>query len=133
MTLVSVNTVTAPLLSCRLISTGACLRTDIPATHSILQSVPEARIPVVGVGIGSAAVQHFLHTHLQKAHNVNIDVFEAESRVGGRIGSLRLSETQHIETGASIIHSSNLYMKSFAKQFNLTTQQPKQPDSRFAI
>ena len=70
------------------------------------------RIAVVGSGIGGSATAHFLRDIL--GENAQISVFEKADRVGGRLATLDFAGDT-FESGGSIIHPRNLYMKRFVK------------------
>lgn len=77
---------------------------------------PAAKIAVIGGGIGGTAAAYFLHDLF--GDEVLIDVYEPD-RVGGRLATLSVAG-QEYETGGSVIHPANQYMKNFASQFGLS-------------
>ncbi len=65
------------------------------------------RIAIVGSGIAGSAAAHFAREAL--GASAEIAVFERSRRIGGRVQDA-IIDGLHIETGASLIHSSNRYL-----------------------
>ena len=76
------------------------------------------RIAIIGSGIGGSATAHFLREIL--GENAQISVFEKANRVGGRLATVDFAGDT-FESGGSIIHSKNLYMKQFVELLGLGT------------
>eukprot|EP00111_Clytia_hemisphaerica_P007351 TCONS_00021385-protein len=76
------------------------------------------KIAVIGTGIGGASATHFLRKLL--GNEVQIDVFEKNDHLGGRMHAIDVNGEQ-IESGGTIIHSSNRYMVDFAKDLEMDT------------
>lgn len=92
------------------------------------------RIGVIGSGISGASFTYFLR-EISSTGDIEIDVYESGSRTSGRIMNydFAINKTEHIEAGASILHGSNYYMKSFAAMLNLTTVKPERNNSLLGI
>lgn len=67
---------------------------------------------IVGAGIGGCALSYFLHETF--GDHVELVVYEKNSSPGGRIDCFEYNERKY-EYGATILHSSNRYMKTFAR------------------
>jgi monoamine oxidase len=85
-------------------------KAENPEFKNRAEKIP--RIAVVGSGIGGSATAHFLRDIL--GENAQISVFEKADRVGGRLATLDFAGDT-FESGGSIIHPRNLYMKRFVK------------------
>ncbi|CAH8605943.1 unnamed protein product [Dicrocoelium dendriticum] len=88
------------------------------------------RVAIIGAGMGGATAAYYLRQLF--GSEVVITVFEQTGRIGGRIKSANFAG-QLIETGASIYHTSNQYMTSFAKKFDLSVQDVSATDYRLMI
>jgi prenylcysteine oxidase/farnesylcysteine lyase len=66
--------------------------------------------------VSGSAAAYFLHKSL--GDQVEIVVFEKESRVGGRIRSIKVGGEEW-ETGGSIIHSENQYLSTIVDELGL--------------
>lgn len=75
---------------------------------------------IIGAGIGGASTSHFLTELFDK--NVDIDLFESKT-VGGRLATIEFGN-EEFESGGSIIHPRNKYMKDFTKLLNLDPRPP---------
>ena len=79
------------------------------------------RIAIIGSGIGGSATAHFVREIF--GENAQISVFEKADRMGGRLATVDfVGET--FESGGSIIHPKNLYMKKFVKLLGISTYAP---------
>eukprot|EP00794_Sanderia_malayensis_P017071 gene17071-18791_t len=67
-------------------------------------------IAIIGSGIGGTSAAHFVRQAL--GSNVRIDVFEKESKVGGRMALVEVDQNL-FEAGASVVHESNKYVGDF--------------------
>ncbi len=67
-----------------------CLILAVICAHACPTSTSGTRVAVVGAGMGGAFASYNLH-ELSGAADVDIDVFEAESRVGGRAEAFDLN------------------------------------------
>ncbi|CAH8605903.1 unnamed protein product [Dicrocoelium dendriticum] len=85
------------------------------------------RVAIIGAGMGGATAAYYLRQLF--GSEVGITVFEQSGRIGGRMKSANFAG-QLIETGASIYHTSNRYMVSFAKKFGLSVQDVSASDNR---
>ena len=83
-------------------------KAESPEIKSDAEKTP--RIAIIGSGIGGSATAHFLREIL--GANAQISVFEKANRVGGRLATLDFAGDT-FESGGSIIHPRNLYMKKF--------------------
>lgn len=70
-------------------------------------------VAVVGAGIGGAATSFFL-SQLVNENEICVDIYEA-NKVGGRLSEIEINGTK-FDSGGSVIHSSNLYMKYFMEK-----------------
>ncbi|XP_066933651.1 prenylcysteine oxidase 1-like isoform X2 [Clytia hemisphaerica] len=84
----------------------------------VSQNVKDLRVAVIGSGIGGASATHFLRKSL--GETVQIDVFEKSDHIGGRLHIVTI-DGQSIESGGTIIHSSNKYTVDFVKDLGLGT------------
>ena len=85
-------------------------------------------VAVIGSGIGSASFCYFLKNSL--GENVDIDVFESESYVGGRCIPYRIG-ARKVEVGASIAFSGNRYLKRWTDEYNIKRCTP--PSDLFGL
>ena len=67
---------------------------------------------IVGAGLSGCASAFFLNQIFED--RADITVFEKTNYVGGRLRTFEYNNRKH-ELGGSILHPSNLYMKSFLK------------------
>jgi len=74
------------------------------------------RIAVVGSGIGGCAAVHGVRSRL--GPDAQISVLERDSRVGGRIHDRPIAGVR-VETGATLLHSSNRLVAGFATELGL--------------
>ncbi len=86
-----------------------------------LTSEQNFKIGVIGSGIGGASYVHFLNQ--AAAANCQITVYEKENRVGGRVKKDRLGGGL-IEQGATLIHSSNYYLRDIIATHQLEKTKP---------
>ncbi|XP_077976226.1 prenylcysteine oxidase 1-like [Styela clava] len=83
--------------------------------HTVVRGTavdPPSQIAIIGGGIGGSSASHFVREKFGK--NVQIDLFEKDSRICGRLDTVTIDGREY-ESGGSIIHSKNLYMKKFVK------------------
>ena len=87
----------------------------------------ESQVCVVGSGMGGASVAYFLREYAPEP--LQIAVFEARDRVGGRMAVVEL-EGETFEAGASVIHPKNLHAVKFASllQLNRTSDDDDDDD-----
>lgn len=86
-----------------------------------------ARIAVVGGGIAGSSFVYFAK---QAMPNLNITLFEAEDALGGRVDNIEIDDDGilvPIEVGASIFVDANLHMVEFARMFNLSVANKRDP------
>ncbi|CAH8494669.1 unnamed protein product [Heterobilharzia americana] len=81
-----------------------------------MQQSDNFRVAIVGGGIGGVSSAYYLRQLFGK--NVSIALFEKSGRIGGRMKTVPFCG-EICESGASLIHSSNRYMMSFARKFKL--------------
>ena len=79
------------------------------------------RVAIIGAGIGGAAVAYYVN---QALPNADIHVFEASSRVAGRIANVELEDGARVEVGASLWVEQNRLMNELVDQLGLT-REPK--------
>ena len=92
--------------------------------NSVLCDYKPLRIGIVGGGISGSSVAYWISSQLNNTDVVyNITLYEKSNIVGGRIQSVTINN-HTIESGASIIHSSNQYIYNFTSQFNLSFSEP---------
>src|SRR4051812_9225095 len=86
-------------------------------------SKPSLKIGIVGSGIsGSSAVYWFSNSsYFSSTYQLSYTVFEESSLIGGRIASVEMDH-ERIESGGSILHHTNHYMRFFTTHLNLTIQ-----------
>uniref|UniRef100_A0A8D9DYH8 Prenylcysteine oxidase n=1 Tax=Cacopsylla melanoneura TaxID=428564 RepID=A0A8D9DYH8_9HEMI len=89
------------------------------------------RIGIVGGGIGGTSACYFLRELLKDT--VDIDVYEPYE-IGGRLATTQVAGLQY-ETGGSIIHEDNRYVRQLMQAFNLskTHRQPDNVPNRFGL
>ena len=76
------------------------------------EAVKTPRIAIIGSGIGGSATAHFVREIL--GDNAQISVFEKADRIGGRLATVDFAGDT-FESGGSIIHPKNLYMRKFVE------------------
>lgn len=74
------------------------------------------KIAIIGAGISGCSCAYFLRDMF--GDKVELVVFEQSNQIGGRLETVNFKGRDY-ELGGSILHSSNLYMKSFVKLFDL--------------
>lgn len=85
---------------------------------------PALQIAIIGTGIAGASAAYFLREQLGAA--ATIVAFEQAPQVGGRMQRRDFAGAS-IETGATLLHSSNAYMAHFMDRLGLERTQPHQP------
>jgi phytoene dehydrogenase-like protein len=92
----------------------------------------ESQVCVVGSGMGGASVAYFLREYAPEP--LQIAVFEARDRVGGRMAVVEL-EGETFEAGASVIHPKNLHAVKFASllELNRTSDDDDDDEGSFGI
>jgi prenylcysteine oxidase/farnesylcysteine lyase len=89
------------------------------------RSKPLLRVGIIGSGISGASSAHWLQSALGQQFDLRMTCLEKTDRIGGRIQSVHLDDpSERWENGASILHTSNLYMRYFTRILNLTLQEP---------
>lgn len=71
---------------------------------------------VIGAGIGGASTTHFLKS-LFGVSGASVDVFE-KGKIGGRLALVKIGKEEY-ESGGSIIHDKNKYMRDFMKMLGM--------------
>jgi hypothetical protein len=97
--------------------------------HCSLQDVDETpRIAIIGAGITGASAAY--HLHLASPSNASITIFESDSRVGGKVASLPIPDTNNrtfFETGAPHFFTDDRCLVQAAEELDLHLK-----DNRFA-
>jgi hypothetical protein len=97
--------------------------------HCSLQDVDEtSRIVIIGAGITGASAAY--HLHLASPSNASITIFESDSRVGGKVVSLPIPDTNNrtfFETGAPHFFTDDRCLVQAAEELDLHLK-----DNRFA-
>jgi phytoene dehydrogenase-like protein len=83
------------------------------------------RIGVIGAGVCGAAAAERLRRAL--GGRVELIVLDRDSRVGGRIRTLRFAG-QMVEAGASLFHSANVLIRDYVEHFGLQAKPVSPPD-----
>ncbi|MEM7114840.1 MAG: FAD-dependent oxidoreductase [Chloroflexota bacterium] len=78
-------------------------------------------IAIIGAGIGGTTAATFLREAF--GHEVKITVYEQAVQVGGRVAHIDFAGVQ-IETGATLIHSSNQHLSQLMAQLGLDPVAP---------
>ena len=75
----------------------------------------------MGGGISGSATAHFLRTYStdETKTSIEIEIFEKESMVGGRMSSIELSEGEFFESGGTILHPKNYHSLRFTELLGL--------------
>jgi len=81
----------------------------------------DIKIAVIGAGIAGASYVHFINQATD--HKYDITVYERNNRLGGRVKKDTLGKGM-IEQGATLIHSSNLYLQDIMSSYNLSRTIP---------
>ena len=79
------------------------------------------RVAIVGAGIAGSAAAYFAHVTF--GSNLSVVVFEQRSQIGGRIQHRPFAGT-FVETGATLMHSSNAYLSEFIDELELKQALP---------
>ena len=87
-----------------------CLSTPPPPKHDL----PKARVAIIGAGVGGCSAAYFLRELGGK--NLEIHVFSADGRVGGRADVVDIDGHLY-ESGGSVIHTSNKYLVDMTEAF----------------
>ncbi|CAH8838805.1 unnamed protein product [Trichobilharzia szidati] len=95
-----------------------------------MQQKDQFRVAVVGGGVGGASSAYYLRQLF--GNKVSITLFEQSGRIGGRMKAVPFCGDV-CESGASVIHSSNHYMISFAKKFKIPISRLGDTDQRFFL
>lgn len=86
-----------------------------------LSNEKEFKIAVIGSGIGGASYVHFINQAVPD--NNQVTIYEKEDRIGGRVKKDFLGGSM-IEQGATLIHSSNHYLKDIMETYELEKTKP---------
>lgn len=81
----------------------------------------DIKIAVIGAGIAGASYVHFMNQATD--HKFDITVYERNNRLGGRVKKDSLGRGI-VEQGATLIHSSNHYLKDIMSSYNLKQTVP---------
>ena len=97
----------------KLISTDQC---------TILKSLPAKRIAIIGAGSAGASTAYYLTEFLGQCANLEIDVYERSSYVGGRSTTVNVYDdpSNSAELGASIFVAVNQNLVAAYQKFNLS-------------
>jgi monoamine oxidase len=83
----------------------------MPRASTIMSpSIATHRVAIIGTGIAGSAAAYFAHQAF--ASSVSLVVFEQSEQIGGRIQHRSFSGSV-VETGATLMHSSNAYLSGF--------------------
>jgi prenylcysteine oxidase/farnesylcysteine lyase len=72
----------------------------------------KVKIAIIGGGISGCSCAFFLRQLFE--NQIDVTVFEKTNQIGGRLRTIEYNDRKY-ELGGSILHPSNLYMKSFLK------------------
>lgn len=92
-----------------------CFRSQ-PAMSLALGELPAARVAIIGAGVGGCMTAYFLREMPLGGRNLDIHVYSADGRVGGRTDVVEL-DGQLYESGGSTLHTCNKYLLDAAKEF----------------
>lgn len=94
-------------------STNPPPKVKLPTTT--FQAQTKTKIGVIGSGIAGASYVHFINQSAAK--HITIEVYEKNTRLGGRVKKDTLGGGL-IEQGATLIHSSNHYLKDIIDTYD---------------
>lgn len=94
---------------------------------SLLETCVSEKVCVVGSGMAGASTAYFLRSYGEDK-NLDIEVFERHSRVGGRMATVELAGDT-FEAGASILHPKNLHAVRFVELLGLKRNLTPDSDS----
>ena len=89
----------------------SALQATSKAEDETTERIP--RVAIIGSGIGGSSAAYFLRQIL--GPSTHIQVFERADKVGGRLATIDIAGDLY-ESGGSIIHGKNMYMKTFVKE-----------------
>jgi len=112
----------------------------VPLLHLVVPSIlfqiastsipiPLPKVGIIGAGAGGSSAAYHLSQLLN--NNVEIDVFEAASVIGGRMATVNIFGNEY-ETGASILHPRNKLALDLVERFGLD-QRPHSSSSVTSI
>ena len=81
-----------------------------PLEHEHSSCIQQCFLAIIGGGIGGTSCSHFLWELL--GDNILVDLYE-EKHLGGRMATINVNGKEY-ESGGSIIHPANHYMKNFS-------------------
>lgn len=87
---------------------------------------------IVGSGMAGASVAHFLRTIAAPHPPLQLSIFEAKDRVGGRMAVVEL-DGDTFEAGGSVIHPKNLHSVRFVELLGLNRTSDDDDDESFGI
>lgn len=87
---------------------------------------------IVGSGMAGASVAHFLRTNASPHSPLQLSIFEAKDRVGGRMAVVEL-DGDTFEAGGSVIHPKNLHSARFVELLGLNRTTDDDDDESFGI
>lgn len=88
------------------------------------------RVCIVGSGISGSSAAHFLRTHSRE--ELEIEIYEKSSVVGGRMAMVDLGGGDKFEAGASILHPKNHHTARFTELLGLKRRE-LDDDANFGI
>lgn len=88
-------------------------------------------VGIVGAGIGGSALSYFLRERF--GDDVDVTVFEASGRVGGRIREHRVEEGFVVEAGAAIGIKRNRYFFELSERLGFQAGPPNVDEGDFAV
>jgi predicted NAD/FAD-dependent oxidoreductase len=78
-------------------------------------------VAIIGAGIAGSAAAYFAHAAFFS--DLSVVVFEQSAQIGGRIQHRPFADTI-VETGATLMHSSNEYLSEFIDELGLNQVLP---------
>lgn len=97
---------------------------DVKPWNAVLTSHPrhvgapiQARVAVVGSGVAAAVLTY----ELSKA-GADVDIYESEERIGGRIHTIRFDNSQYGELGAMRVPSNHVAVIDYIKELEIPTR-----------
>ncbi|KAL2610370.1 hypothetical protein R1flu_028943 [Riccia fluitans] len=112
-------------------SRGIKKRWEVLAILAALLGICGAeKVCIIGSGIGGATVSYFLRNY--STEPIEIEIYERQSRVGGRLATIQVGE-DHFEAGGSIIAEKNQLMQEFVKLLGLKKVTSEDDDNSLGI
>ena len=96
----------------------------------LINANEEQKVCIIGSGISASTSAYFLR---QYHPTVDIEVFEREAKVGGRIAQFFIENHYGIEAGGSVIHRKNRYISLIAQELGLTLRPASEGSKRMGL